>query len=136
MAETNVSITINAEDWRGILAKMRSMLDESPQPNYTTTTTIVEKPLKKEKAVAKQAPKRMEQAVPKEDSHNGNVKEDNKKHIAEYTLSDVRKLAQDAAKEKGAPFVKNVLDTMDIGSVSKMPVDMYSEFVELLNRDA
>lgn len=136
MAETNVSITINAEDWRGILAKMRSMLDESPQPNYTTTTTIVEKPQKKEKAVAKQAPKKMEQAVAKEGSHNGNVKEDDKKHIAEYTLSDVRKLAQEKAKEKGAQFVKNVLDTMNIESVSKVPVDMYSEFVELLNRDA
>lgn len=134
MAETNVSITINAEDWRGILAKMRSMLDESPQPNYTTTTTIVEK--KKEKAVAKQAPKKMEQAVAKEGSHNGNVKEDDKKHIAEYTLSDVRKLAQEKAKEKGAQFVKNVLDTMNIESVSEVPVDMYSEFVELLNRDA
>jgi len=134
MAETNVSITINAEDWRGILAKMRSMLDESPQPNYTTTTTIVEKA--KEKAVAKQAPKKMEQAVAKEGSHNGNVKEDDKKHIAEYTLSDVRKLAQEKAKEKGAQFVKNVLDTMNINSVSEVPVDMYSEFVELLNRDA
>lgn len=134
MAETNVSITINAEDWRGILAKMRSMLDESPQPNYTTTTTIVEKA--KEKAVAKQAPKKMEQAVAKEGSHNGNVKEDDKKHIAEYTLSDVRKLAQEKAKEKGAQFVKNVLDTMNIESVSEVPVDMYSEFVELLNRDA
>ena len=136
MAETNVSITINAEDWRGILDKMRSMLYESPQPNYTTTTTIVEKPQKKEKAVAKQAPKKMEQAVAKEGSHNGNVKEDDKKHIAEYTLSDVRKLAQEKAKEKGAQFVKNVLDTMNIESVSEVPVDMYSEFVELLNRDA
>lgn len=125
MSELNVSVTINAESWEGVIAKMKSMLEKNPKAiSHNTATKIIEKavadmPVKIEKAVEEVAD------APKEV-----IKE------TTYSVQDLRKIAREAAQDeaRGKAFVKAQLDAIGANSVSNVPVEKYEEFINLLNQ--
>lgn len=121
MSELNVSVTINAESWEGVIAKMKSMLEKNPKAiSHNTATKIIEKavtdmPVKIEKAV--------EEVAVKETTYS-------------YSVQDLRKIAREAAQDeaRGKAFVKAQLDAIGANSVSNVPADKYEEFINLLNQ--
>ena len=121
MGQLNVSVTINAESWEGVIAKMKSMLEKNPKAiSHNTATKIIEKavtdmPVKIEKAV--------EEVAVKETTYS-------------YSVQDLRKRSREAAHDeaRGKAFVKAQLDAIGANSVSNVPADKYEEFINLLNQ--
>lgn len=132
----NFSIDVQPHQVKSLLTALAGVLGpKQPEPQPATTVDPPAQYYKRsepEKAV-KPAPVNIEKAVKQTEAAAAPEPAAEEKPVPSYSITTIRAKAKEVAGVKGKDFIKSALEQVGAASISAIPEDKFSDFMQLIS---